>query len=182
MKTLVALLFSCGIFSGAALSGEITVLDLEWFPASDLPRSAKTGSAIASWSREFAATPAKFSFLDLNGDGKLEILVADSDFPSSGRAFILLSMMRNGKWMKIAEFRGAPIFSRQNDAGAFSDLLIYSRSAGTMYQVHLKFTGKSYRLKSSNAVPQVIYTENLHCLWQNLNLMMTHKVIQSCEH
>lgn len=48
--------------------------------------------AYKAWSKDFAANDpyGRYTEIDLNADGVKQLIVAESDFPASGRGFLIL--------------------------------------------------------------------------------------------
>jgi len=173
----LSLLFNCVwsqtlIWGERRSSAEIIVSDLRWKSAADMPRDLLNASVLKRWMAEFAAVPSQFAEIDIDGNEKTrEVLIADGDFPGSGRAFLLVSQSSKSIWVELVGFRGAPIFTATNRLGQSMDLQVYSRRAGDMWISHFRRNRGRYVHIGERYVPRIFSTECSHRLWQQLNLM-----------
>lgn len=106
------------------------------------------------------------------------MIIDEWDFPSGGRAFLLLSKKSGGPWRELAAFRGAPIFSDRDTAG-FPELQVYWRSGDIgITRLRLK-NGRYYRI-DEYTVPRVIHDECFYRKWQVLNRVKISEGYQKC--
>jgi hypothetical protein len=155
----------------------LIVSDLKWKSAAAMPRNLLNAPVLKRWMAEFAAVPSQFAEIDIDGNEKTrEFLIADGDFPSSGRAFLLVSQSSKSTWVELVGFRGAPIFTAINRMGQSMNLQVYSRRAGDMWVSHFRRNTGRYIHIDERYVPRIFSTECSHRLWQQLNLM---KSVQS---
>ena len=125
------------------VSGEATVLDFNWKSAGEIPADIIQSQSFKRWKRNFAADARGWAEFDLDGsDQTRDVIIDDWDFPSGGRAFLLLSKKLGGTWRELAAFRGAPIFSERDSAG-FPELQVYWRS-GDIGVTRLRFKRGRY--------------------------------------
>ena len=110
------------------VSGEATVLDFNWKSAGEIPADVVQSKPFKRWKKNFVADARGWAEFDLDGsDRTREVIIDERDFPSGGRAFLLLRKKSGGPWRELAAFRGAPIFSDRDTAG-FPELQVYWRS------------------------------------------------------
>lgn len=150
------------------VSGEATVLDFDWRPASELPGEIQNSRILSRWKRNFSADVRGWAEFDLDGDSRTkDVIIDDFDFPSGGRAFLLLSK-RWGVWHELASFRGAPVFS-ERDEGNFPELQVYWRS-GDIRVIRLKMKNDRYVRIDEYTIPRMINNECFYRQWQEFNL------------
>ena len=153
-------------------STEIIVSDLKWTSSALMPKNLRSDPVVKRWMSRFAAEPDQFAEIDIdNNERTREILIADGDFPSGGRAFLLLSQTSSSNWVELLGFRGAPIFTGLNRPGKSMDLQVYSRDAGDMWVSYFKRKTDKYFYKGDQYVPRIFSTKCSHLLWQQLNLL-----------
>ena len=160
-------------------SGEATVLDFYWRPVTEIPVDIARSKPFTRWKKNFAAEPRGWAEFDLDGsDRTREVIIDEWDFPSGGRAFLLLRKRLGGTWQELAAFRGAPIFSDRDTSG-FPELQVYSRSGDIgITRLRLK-NGRYYRI-DEYTVPRVINDECFYRKWQVLNRMKISESYQKC--
>ena len=71
---------------------EITSMILTWKSIHQGNLEIPKLPAYKAWSKDFAANYpyGRYAEIDLNADGVKELIVAESDFPASGRGFLIL--------------------------------------------------------------------------------------------
>ena len=159
--------------------GEATAQDFKWRPATEMPADIAYSKTLNRWKKNFSAEPRGWAEFDLDGsDRTREVIIDEWDFPSGGRAFLLLSKKSGGPWRELAAFRGAPIFSERDTAG-FPELQVYWRSGDIgMTRLRLK-NGRYYRI-GEYTIPRVINDECFYRRWQVLNRMKISESYQKC--
>lgn len=186
MKNLYSVAFIV-IFSPASaialtsksVSGEATVHDFEWRTSAEMPVDIAYSKSINRWKKNFSAEPRGWAEFDLDGsDQTREVIIDEWDFPSGGRAFLLLRKKPGGPWRELAAFRGAPIFSYRDTTG-FPELQVYWRSGDIgMTRLRLR-NGRYYRI-DEYTIPRVINDECFYRKWQVLNRMKISESYQKC--
>lgn len=159
-------------------SGEATVLDFDWKPASELPGEIQKSRILSRWKKNFAANVREWAEFDLDGNSRTrDVIIDEFDFPSGGRAFLLLSK-RRGVWHELAAFRGAPIFS-ERDGGKHPELQIYWR-VGDIILTRLKLKENKYKYFDEYTIPRIIHDECFYRKWQTLNRMRPSTPYNKC--
>ena len=171
----IALFVSFGMASSQpavqAYDYEITPMMLTWKNLSDGKLGIQKLNAYKSWSKDFAANDpyVRYAEVDLNADGVKEVIVADSDFPTRGRAFLILQK-QSGKLVPITFFRGGFILTR-NDMKKYFKLHIFEKDYGVMTFYELQYKQAKYRLTFETELPRTIYDEGFYAKWQYLNTL-----------
>ena len=160
-------------------SGEATVLDFDWKPIAEISVDIAQSKPFMRWKENFAAEPRGWAEFDLDGsDRTREVIIDERDFPSGGRAFLLLSKKSGGPWRELAAFRGAPIFSDRDTSG-FPELQVYWRS-GDIGITRLRIRNGRYFRVDEYTIPRVISDECFYRKWQVLNRMNISESHQKC--
>ena len=171
----VALFASCGlVFSQPAVQAydyEITPMMLTWKSIHEGNLGIPKLPAYKAWSKDFAANDpyVRYAEVDLNADGVKEVIVADSDFPSRGRGFLILQK-QSGKLVPITFFRGGFILTR-NDMKKYFKFHIFEKEYGVMTFYELQYKQGKYRLTFETELPRTIYDEGFYAKWQYLNTL-----------
>jgi hypothetical protein len=152
-------------------SNEITVSDLQWQDAKDLPKSLSKSKAFKEWMHDLYESDAEwFASTEVDGNKQThEILLASSWGGSSGRNFLLVSQTKNGHWRKLGAFLGAPIFTLEGP-GKPAKLQVYYRNFGDMWLSNYAYSGGGYRIQSESIIPRIFVNECFYRRWQQLNL------------
>lgn len=175
------LIWAQSVFALAARAaiGEATVLDFEWKPAAEISADIALSKPFTRWKKDFAAEPRGWAEFDLDGsDRTREVIIDEWDFPSGGRAFLLLSKKSGGPWRELAAFRGAPIFS-DRDATGFPELQVYWR-LGDIGVTRLRMKNGRYNRIDEYTIPRVMHDECFYRKWQVLNRMKISESYQKC--
>ena len=148
---------------------EVTTLMLTWKSIHQGDLGIPKLPGYKAWSRDFAANDplVRYAEVDLNSDGVKEIIVADSDFPASGRGFLFLQK-QSGRYVPIAAFRGGFILTR-SDMKKYFNVQIFEKEYGEMYFYELKFSGSKYRLLFETKLARTIYDADFYERWKALN-------------
>ena len=115
----------------------------------------------------------EFAFIDVNGDGKDELLIVDPiNFGSGGRNYFLLQEMRRGTWKMIGEFAGGPVFKQRYGTKRRSYYRVISnwRFGAEVVQYVYDHDGNRYRLATKTEVARSL-TDSCwwYAYWQKLN-------------
>lgn len=92
-------------------SGEATVLDFDWKPVEEIPVDIIQSRSLKNRKKSFAADPRGWAEFDLDGsDRTCDVIIDEWNFPSGGRAFLLLrktrlNMARVGCVSRCANFQ-----------------------------------------------------------------------------
>jgi hypothetical protein len=158
---------------------EITTIDLQkyWRQVSSetLPTSAYAAiSRYLDKQHGMGTQPSRCDFvlIDLDLDGRNEIIVADPlASGSGGQAYFALRSSGKG-WNVIGEFQGGLVLTQRNqrrDGDAFYQVISYYRSGDT-YQNVYDFRNGRYRLSSQVIIPRAVSRSDWwEQFWRNLN-------------
>jgi hypothetical protein len=147
---------------------EITSEMLTWKYSSRSNFPAKKSKAYINWEKNFlVGENIYFSELDINADGKYELIVADSSFPTCGRAFMLLKR-KNRDWIELATFQGGFVLTRQ-DSRRYFNIQVLDKCLGEMYFYELFFREGRYQKLFSTKLARSIYDNRLYDKWRELN-------------
>lgn len=119
--------------------------DLTW-DTGNLPKAAR--NALPKWMNEKDADgrspsgPAAFASIDLDGDGKDELVVQSGEWFSGGPEFAILQR-RGNRWKLIGEIQGGFTVSRRLKTG-YVDIETWSRHPET-YHLLWQFSEGRYR-------------------------------------
>jgi hypothetical protein len=151
-----------------AFDHEITTLMLEWNSIEDGKFPALKSRALSAWRKDFGALDnLYYANVDLNNDGRLELVVTDLNFPTRGRGFLFLQKQR-GDWVNVAAFRGGFILTR-DDVKKYFNIQIFEKEYGEMYFYELGFKGGKYRLLFETKLARTIYDAEFYEKWKFLN-------------
>ncbi len=116
--------------------------------ADDMPKEAF--DALPKWMTEKATDgertwswPIAFASVDLDGDGKDELIVQSGEPFSGGPQFAILKN-RGNRWRTIGEFQGGFAISKRSTKG-FADIETWSRHPEIYHQLW-KFSGQRYKV------------------------------------
>jgi hypothetical protein len=147
---------------------EVTSSMLEWRVVNEQINSISKSNAYNKWKKEFAEESVAYAELDVDGDGRKEIIVAGSSFPLRGRGHIILR--KNGKkLMNVAQFRGGFIFHKEDKNKKKYSLHVLEKLDGNMYYQVLNLSNGIYKIKSSTHLPRTIYNAEFYDRWVVLN-------------
>lgn len=177
---LVSVSFALGfsqISSAEALKTEFTLRDLNWDSVTDksFPASARKVFRklvdLDPENRPESTYP--FAFVDLNGDEKDEIIIADPPSGGSGGSIHYILKQRGKEWVAIGTFHGGLAFTHRDDNVKYEDnfyrIIVYYRSGDTYQQIFDYKRGR-YRFSSEVMLPSVItQTPWWRKLWEQLN-------------
>lgn len=150
---------------------EITSMMLTWKNINEGNLGISKLPVYKAWSKDFATNDpyVRYAEVDLNADGVKEIIVADSDFPSRGRGFLIMQK-QSGKFVSIAFFRGGFILTR-NDMKKYFKIHIFEKEYGVMDFYELQYKQGKYRLTFETELPRTIYDADFYAKWQYLNTL-----------
>lgn len=168
---------SIGICSGAQVSSEprqveITAIEFEdqWYSTSDSTFPKQAVQAFPKYAREeLKDHPFGFIWVDLDGEGTKEIIVADPTASGSGgQAYFVLRKV-GSSWRRIAEFQGGFVLSGVEGQSRFYNIISYYRSGDT-YQNTYHYKNGRYSLKEQVLLPSVVSRSCWwNSFWQRLN-------------
>jgi hypothetical protein len=170
-------IFFCGVLSAFTISAqptvqpfdmEVTAPMLEWKSVEKNSQKIYNSRIYLSWKREFSEERAVYSELDIDGDGKKEIIIAGDGFPSRGRGYLILKKVK-GTFVNINQFRGGFIFYRENKSIKKYDLHIFEKWDGDMYYYVQKISNGQFKLKSTTLLPRTLYDGEFYEKWVELN-------------
>jgi len=180
-KALLASIALCTIQTGPAQkylprpfvepsSREITVSDLHWNDATQLPINVQKSKAVRAWMKNLGDSRINwFAPIDIDDSTQTsEFLIASSYGGSGGRNFLFVGSEKNGPWRELASFLGAPVFVRENPKKP-PNLKVYYRN-NDMWLLNYFYLSGKYHFHSSLIVPEVFVTECFYRRWQQLNL------------
>jgi hypothetical protein len=178
------LVFVCFSTSALALttkyaSGEATVLDFDWKPIAEISLDIAQSKPLTRWKKKFSSELRGWAEFDLDGsDRTREVIIDEWDFPSGGRAFLLMRKRLGGNWEELASFRGAPIFSERDTVG-YPELQVYWRSGDIVVTRMRMKNGRYYRI-DEYTIPRMINDECFYRRWQVLNRMKITEGYEKC--
>lgn len=178
------LVFVCFSTSALALttkyaSGEATVLDFDWKPIAEISLDIAQSKPLTRWKKKFSSESRGWAEFDLDGsDRTREVIIDEWDFPSGGRAFLLMRKRLGGNWEELASFRGAPIFSERDTVG-YPELQVYWRSGDIVVTRMRMKNGRYYRI-DEYTIPRMINDECFYRRWQVLNRMKITEGYEKC--
>lgn len=147
---------------------EITAKILTWKKVAPKDFPAYQSRAYKRWLRDFAQSgDTHFSEVDLNADGRMELIVADNDFPACGRAFLVMQFQA-GNWTNVAEFRGGFVLVRP-DVRKYFSLQILDKCLGEMRFYELGYRDGKYHTRFSTTLSHTLYDSQLYEKWKSLN-------------
>jgi hypothetical protein len=152
-------------------SSEITVSDLQWKAASQIPESLRRSTALRSWVKDvYGHEPSWLASVEVDSSNQThEVLVASSYSGAAGRNFLLVAQDKKGHWRTLTSILGAPIFVEDAPNRAM-DLQVYSKWAGEIWLSRLVFSGGKYRFHSETRMPRILVGPCFYMRWQQLNL------------
>jgi len=100
---------------------------------------------------ETFAVPGPYASIDLDGDGKDEVIVDSGQWYSGGREYVILQQRRN-RWSVIGEFQGGFTVSKRSTR-RYADIETWSRHP-EIYHHLWKFSGKRYKLARMEIGPR----------------------------
>ena len=165
----LSLICFCGLSFSAPTDkqrGEISSIDFEglW-----LPTSATTfpGDAIHAFpeyaKRERADSPLQFVWVNLDGEGENEIIVASRlASGTAGTGYFILRKVKSA-WHLIAEFQGGITLSFGESS--FYQIISYYRNDGETYQHTYNYVNGLYKRISEIRMPGLV---SHSCWWQAL--------------
>lgn len=140
---------------------------------SDFPRAARP--AFLKWAGEdledYPERMYQFIFVDLNGDGRKEMIVADpASSGSGGKAYFILQQVEKS-WRVIGAFQGDFILTLRDISVKFPYYRIISYSRiGDTYQKTYDYREGRYRLTGQTIVPAAIADSKWwRVFWEDLN-------------
>lgn len=107
-----------------------------------------------------------FSKIDLTGDNSPEIVVTNNDFPSGGRAFLILEKKGN-LWVSIAEYQGGTIFAAADIKKGYA-INVYGK-VGDFYFMELRYNGNKFVKTHQHTIPDIWITKDFVDRWQTIN-------------
>ena len=117
---------SLGQIKERTFNNELIPSNLKWQPVT--PRSFEpiNSKVFKNWANFWEPDREHvFSKLDLTGDGHPEYIITNNDFPSGGRAYLILEK-KGAKWESIADYQGGTIFAASNVKKGYS-LHVYGK-------------------------------------------------------
>jgi hypothetical protein len=174
---LVWLTACCGSVNGAPSgdSGrltELTSIDLEydWQSTSDSNFPISAFKAFPGEDRRDAfAGSLNFLRVDLDGDGRHEIIVASRASSGSGGQGYFILRERGTTWKLIGELQGGFVLSLLDSPTGFYRITSYYRSGDTYQNTYTYLNGR-YRLTGQVRLPRVVsYSCWWHPFWMRLN-------------
>jgi hypothetical protein len=177
---LICVSFSIGyspISSAELRDSEFTLKNLEWGSVTDksFPASARKifRKLVDLEPENYPESSYWFAFVDLNGDGKKEIILDDPPAGGSGGAIHYILKQRGKEWVAIGSFHGGLVFTQRDDNVKYEDnfyrIIVYYRSGDTYQQV-FDYKGGRYRFTSEVMLPRAItQTPSWQKLWEQMN-------------
>lgn len=168
---LIVLSGCCGIAASAPTDKtrqiEISAIDFEglWSSTSDPSFPKEAVRAFPKYAKEeLAKVSLQFVWVNLDGNGENEIIVASQWASGSGGTsyFVLRKVVK--AWHLIAEFQGGLVLSMRDSPSAFYRIISYYR-AGDTWQHTYDYRDGKYRLISEVMIPSVI---SRNCWWNSL--------------
>ena len=154
-------------------SREITVSDLLWSDANQLPINLRKSKAVREWMKNLGDSRINWiAPIDIDDSSQTtEFLIASSYGGSGGRNFLLVGSEKKGPWRELAAFLGAPVFVREKPKNP-PNLQVYYRN-GDMWVLNYVYSHGKYNIHSSLIIPEVFVTECFYRRWQQLNLFIS---------
>ena len=166
---ILSLICFCGLSFSAPTDkqrGEISSIDFEglWLPTSATTFPKDAIHAFPEYAkRERADSPLQFVWVNLDGEGENEMIVA-SRFASgtAGTGYFILRKVKRA-WHLIAEFQGGITLSFGE--GNFYQIISYYRNDGETYQHTYNYVNGQYKRISEIRMPGLV---SHSCWWQAL--------------
>lgn len=146
--------------------GEISSIDFEglWLPTSAITFPKDAINAFPEYAkREKANSPLQFVWVNLDGEGENEIIVASPLASRTGGTSYFILRKVKGVWLLIAEFQGGITLSFEE--GNFYQIISYYRKDGETYQHTYNYANGLYKRISAIRMPGLV---SHSCWWQIL--------------
>lgn len=151
-----------------AFDMEVTTSMLGWSQNELGERNVHISNALKKWKKEFSEEKNYFAEIDIDGDKANEMIIAGGDFPTRGRAYLLLKK-QSGKWVSIAYWRGGFIFHKESIGVKIYDLHTFEKINGEMYYSKNKFKNGKYINDFATLMPRTLYDSTFYDKWKILN-------------
>ena len=179
------LMFYCGLSFSAPTDkqrGEISSIDFEglWLPTSATTFPKGAIHAFPEYAkRERADSPLQFVWVNLDGEGENEMIVASRlASGTAGTGYFILKKVKRA-WHLIAEFQGGITLSFGE--GNFYQIISYYQKDGETYQHTYNYVNGLYKRISAIRMPGLVsHSCWWQALWSRLNSYGDHarKIVQ----
>ena len=169
---ILGLAWYCGVSVSAptdlAREPGLSTIDFEglWLSTSDANFPKDALKAFPEYAkRELTEAPLQFVWVNLDGSGENEIIVASRlASGSGGTGYFILSKVAKA-WQLIAEFQGGIVLSLEETPSQFYRIISYYRSGSETYQRTYDYQDGKYRSTGEVRVPGIV---SHSCWWQHL--------------